>query len=111
MTGSDHGNDSERRDETIAGEYVLGLLSQSDRRKVETRIQVDARFAALIAQWEENLSSLNEDYAPVAPPAGTFAAVESLLFGAAPASGQVGSSRAGLWNSARFWRWAGWRLC
>ena len=106
MTGSDHGNDSERRDETIAGEYVLGLLSQSDRRKVETRIQVDARFAALIAQWEENLSSLNEDYAPVAPPAGTFAAVENRLFGAAPASGQVGSSRAGLWNSARFWRWA-----
>lgn len=106
MTAPDDGKDRERRDEAIAGEYVLGLLSQSDRRKVEARIETDTRFAALVARWEANFSPLNDDYEQVVPPAGAFTAVEKRLFGAAPASSQSGSLDAGLWNSARFWRWA-----
>lgn len=105
MTAPDDGKDSERRDETIAGEYVLGLLSQSDRRTVEARIGTDTHFAALVAQWETNLSPLNAEYEQVAPPAGTFAAVESRLFDAASAPSQSGSLN-GLWHSAAFWRWA-----
>lgn len=105
MTAADDGKESERRDEAIAGEYVLGLLSQSDRRKVEARIATDTRFAALVAQWQANLSPLNDDYEQVAPPAGTFAAVENRLFGDASAASQPGSL-SGVWNSASFWRWA-----
>lgn len=105
MTASDDGKENERRDEAIAGEYVLGLLSQSDRRKVEARIGTDTRFAALVAQWEANLSPLNDDYEQVAPPAGTFAAVESRLFGVTSAPSRS-ASFGGLWNSASFWRWA-----
>lgn len=106
MTAPDDGKDSERRDATIAGEYVLGLLSQSDRRKVEARMTADTRFASLVARWEQDLSAFNDDYEPVTPPAGAFAAVEKRLFGAAPVSGQSVSADVGLWNSARFWRWA-----
>lgn len=105
MTAPDDGKQGEGRDETIAGEYVLGLLSQSDRRKVEARIGTDTHFAALVAQWEANLSPLNDDYEQVAPPAGTFAAVENGLFGVASAPGRSGL-RGGLWDSAAFWRWA-----
>ena len=103
MTAPDDGKDDERRDEVIAGEYVLGLLSQSGRRKAEARMDADARFAALVARWEENLSAFNDDYEQATPPAGAFSAVEKRLFGAAPVSDEV---QGGLWNSARFWRWA-----
>lgn len=106
MTAPDDGKDSERRDETIAGEYVLGLLSQSDRRKVEARAETDARFAALVARWEKNLAPLNDDYEEVSPPTGAFAAVEDRLFGDASASSRAGWLNLGLWNSAPFWRWA-----
>jgi len=105
MTAPYDGKQGEGRDETIAGEYVLGLLSQSDRRKVEARIGKDTHFAALVAQWEANLSPLNDDYEQVAPPAGTFAAVENRLFGVTSAPGRSGLP-GGLWNSAAFWRWA-----
>ena len=70
MTAPDDGKDDERRDEVIAGEYVLGLLSQSGRRKAEARMDADARFAALVARWEENLSAFNDDYEQATPPAG-----------------------------------------
>lgn len=105
MTAPDDGKDNERRDAVIAGEYVLGLLSQNDRRKVEARIDTDTRFAALVARWENDLSVFNDDYEQAAPPTGTFSAVEKRLFDAPPLSSGADSIRGGLWNSAGFWRW------
>lgn len=106
MTAPDDGKDSERRDDIIAGEYVLGLLSLGDRRKVEARIETDTRFAALVARWEGDLSTFNDDYDEAVPPPGALPAVEKRLFGAPPLSGGADATEGGLWNSARFWRWA-----
>jgi anti-sigma-K factor RskA len=91
------------RDEIISGEYVLGVLSAEDRRRVEARMAVDRRFAQQVRRWQTNLSGFNDDYEEERPPADLYNRLERRLFGieAAPA-GMLGL----LWNSAPFWRLA-----
>ena len=89
------------RDEIISGEYVLGVLSAEDRRRVEARIAVDKRFAQQVRRWQTNLSGFNDDYDEVRPPAEMFNRLERRLFGMDEApSGFL----AGLWSSVAFWR-------
>ncbi len=95
------GGDS-TRDEVIAGEYVLGVLSAEDRRKVESRLATDRAFAAMVDRWQSNLSSFDDDYQPIAPPKSTYAAIEKRLF-AETAFAPARQPR-GLWNSIGFWR-------
>ncbi|MFD1329300.1 anti-sigma factor [Mycoplana ramosa] len=105
MTSSDQNNRDPRRDEVIAGEYVLGVLSAEDRRKVEDRLRNDRVFAAMVNRWEENLSAINQELETVTPPARVYAAVEHELF-ASPAR-QAGMSVSGtIWSSLVFWRTA-----
>ncbi|WP_026619618.1 anti-sigma factor domain-containing protein [Ensifer sp. WSM1721] len=87
-----------RRDEVIAGEYVLGVLSAEDRRRVEARIATDRNFAAMVVRWRKNLASLDPAYEPAAPPRG-FAAIERI----SESSGAVGET-SGLWSSLPLWR-------
>lgn len=91
-----------RRDEVIAGEYVLGVLSADDRRKVEARLASDRNFAAMVNRWQSNLSSFDGAYEPVVPPPRTFAAIERRLF-EQPRPEPV-HARRGLWNSLALWR-------
>ncbi|MFK0275696.1 anti-sigma factor domain-containing protein [Ensifer sp. NPDC090286] len=90
-----------RRDEVIAGEYVLGVLSADDRRKVEARLASDRNFAAMVDRWQSNLSSFDEAYDPVVPPPRTFAAIERQLFDTLRP--EPVRSR-GLWHSLALWR-------
>jgi anti-sigma-K factor RskA len=100
MTTPDQSKGDRSRDEVLAGEYVLGVLSIEDRRKVEARISSDRSFAAIVHRWEENLSEFNDDYVLEAPPKLVFSSIESRLFGASrPAAGGRG-----LWNSLVLWR-------
>ena len=80
MTPLDKDGRDPRRDEVIAGEYVLGVLSAEDRRKVETRLASDRQFAAMVNRWEENLSTFNDDYETIAAPQRVYAAVEQRIF-------------------------------
>ena len=48
MTTQDPESGDSRRDQVIAGEYVLGVLSADDRRKVEARMVLDRAFAAMV---------------------------------------------------------------
>ncbi|WP_426124081.1 anti-sigma factor [Pararhizobium sp. PWRC1-1] len=90
-----------RRDQVIAGEYVLGVLSADDRRKVEARIVLDGAFAAMVNHWQSNLTSFDDDYEPIAPPPQVLVAVERRLF-AEQARPVV--AEGGLWNSLALWR-------
>ena len=49
-----------RRDEVIAGEYVLGALSAEDRRKAEARMATDRNFAAMVIRWQNNLAAFGD---------------------------------------------------
>ncbi|EJL49176.1 hypothetical protein PMI09_05689 [Rhizobium sp. CF122] len=101
MTSPDQSKGGRSRDEVLAGEYVLGVLSFKDRRVVEERMRRDRQFAAIVSRWETNLSAFNDDYDIVSPSQETFKQIEARLFGtpeAAPTPAR------GLWGSIVFWR-------
>jgi anti-sigma-K factor RskA len=102
MSSSDDREMDGTGDDLLAGEYVLGVLSLEDRQHVERRLRQDQAFAATVAGWENHLSSLNEAYQEVAPPAGLYARIEARLFPATALT--AGQSRPGLWNSLLLWR-------
>lgn len=89
------------RDEIISGEYVLGVLSIEDRRRVEARIAVDRRFAQQVRRWQANLSGFNDDYDDIRPPPQLYNRLERRLF-AEEARQQ--SLLAQVWASVAFWR-------
>ncbi len=90
------------KDDVIAAEYVLGVLSADDRRLVEKRIRTEEVFAQRVHQWEAHFSGLNEEYEPVAPASATYKAVEARLFHA-DAKAKPGFLPS-LWGSLAFWR-------
>jgi anti-sigma-K factor RskA len=73
----------DEEDDLLAAEYVSGLLDLAERTAVETRARNDAVFAARITDWENRLSDLNEDYAPVPAP-NLMPQIEARLFPTAP---------------------------
>lgn len=83
-----------------AAEYVLGVLSASERRAAERRIAEDGAFAAEVAFWEERLGGLAALVPAVDPPAGAWARIEALLDRSKPRP----QPRGGLWESLVFWR-------
>lgn len=105
MTSPDQNSRDPRRDEVIAGEYVLGALSPEERRKVEARLCSDGAFAAIVHRWAENLSAFNQELETVPPPAYVYSAAERGLF-EAPAQDKAPADqrRDGVWNSLALWR-------
>ncbi len=93
MSSPDQSKGGRSRDEVLAGEYVLGVLSLADRQKVEARMRDDRPFAAIVTRWEQNLSSFNDEYEAVLPPATVFPKIEKRIFGDRP------QTRSGVWNS------------
>jgi len=98
MSSPDQSKGGRSRDEVLAGEYVLGVLSLADRQKVEARMRDDRPFAAIVTRWEQNLSSFNDEYEAVLPPATVFPKIEKRIFGDRP------QTRSGVWNSLLIWR-------
>jgi anti-sigma-K factor RskA len=98
MSSPDQSKGGRSRDEVLAGEYVLGVLSLEDRQKVEARMRSDRSFAAIVTRWEENLSSFNDEYEAILPPASVYPKVEKRIFG------ERIKMRVGAWNSLLVWR-------
>jgi len=89
----------------LAGEYVVGLLEGEARRDFEALSAnvTDAADAKL--RWENRLEALNEEYAPLAPPASTKQKIDEQLFSSTAMAGKP--VKAGLWNALGFWRGLG----
>ncbi|AXV14295.1 anti-sigma factor [Neorhizobium sp. SOG26] len=96
------------RDELLAGEYVLGVLSQADRARVEARLRQDKTFARIVARWQENLADFNGDYMDETPPDAVFSRIEARLFGPQPGQqksvAQELAAAGSWWNSLLLWR-------
>lgn len=103
MNNPDQSEGDRARDEVLAGEYVLGVLSAENRARVEARIRRDRAFAAIVARWEENLSPLNEEYESIAPPDFILPMVERRVLSARRRQEQ-GGMLAALWGSLALWR-------
>ena len=105
MTASDREMRDPRRDEVIAGEYVLGVLSAEDRRKVEARLAKDRQFAAMVKRWAENLATFNDDYEALQLPPRVRRPVEHRILGTAPCDAVLtGTVVGGFWHSLALWR-------
>lgn len=104
MTASDREMRQPCCDEVIAGEYVLGVLSEAERLKVEARLAKDRPFAAMVSRWAENLSISGDDEALHLPP-GARSFFDRPLPRATPCdvvfSGRVSG---GCWHSLALWR-------
>ncbi|WP_438750508.1 anti-sigma factor [Pararhizobium sp. O133] len=103
MTTQNPESGDSRRDQVIAGEYVLGVLSADDRRKVEARMVLDRTFAAMVDHWQSNLTSFDDAYEPITPPAKVLATVERRLF-AEQSKAAAAVAPTGLWRSLAVWR-------
>lgn len=83
-----------------AGEYVLGVLDERERRLARLRVETDPAFARLVGDWQRRLAALLDEIEPVAAPAQLWPRLRVRL-GWSPAQGE---RPRGLWHSAGFWR-------
>jgi len=93
--------------ETLAGEYVVGVLDADERRAFEALAGsvTDASQAQL--RWENRLTGLNDGYAPLAPDASVKARLDEKLFASTALASAGEPAKGGLWNALRFWRGLG----
>jgi anti-sigma-K factor RskA len=63
--------------DSLAGEYVLGVLDAQEMAAVRRQAEADAALAADIAAWEARLAPLAALAAPVAPPAALWRRIEA----------------------------------
>lgn len=66
-------------DDFLAAEYVLGGVDLQTRSTLEARLKTDVVFAALVQDWENRLSGLNEEFAD-APAPDVMPKIEARLF-------------------------------
>ena len=69
----------EEADDALAAEYVLGVLSLSERAEAEARLKRDTGFAARVTAWEGRMAGLNDGYAE-APAPDLLPKIEARLF-------------------------------
>lgn len=90
-------------DDILAGEYVLGVLDADTRRQVESRIDREPGFAALVATWQSHFERWLLMPLPVQPSAHLWPNIRRQL--GWPAVESV-DAKPGLWDSVGFWRGA-----
>jgi anti-sigma-K factor RskA len=73
----------------LAAEYALGTLTSTERADAEARAASDARFRAMIDDWERRLSPLALALEPVEAPPHVRGRVMKLIAGDAPNSETV----------------------
>lgn len=78
-------------------EYAVGTLPFEERVALEASLRQDDNLQKRLDWWQAQLVTLSEDVGPIAPPAGTLAAIEARLFATTAA-------RRSWWDSVRFWR-------
>lgn len=78
--------EDEYDDSTLAAEYVLRLLDESEHASFEERLQGDPQLRRLVHEWEAHLASIADEVAPTEPPAHVKQSVIATLHGDAPPS-------------------------
>lgn len=102
MSQMDEQGGHEGGDDLVAAEYVLGVLSASEREAASRRIETDRAFAQAVDEWEARLAPLAAAYAEETPPASVKAAIDRRLFASAADVARRGKT--GIWSSLVFWR-------
>jgi anti-sigma-K factor RskA len=88
--------DDERH--ALAGEYVLGLLPESERAAVERDLARDFELAGAVAGWQDRLLPLAGMPPPVEPSRALWARIERTL------QRDTATARSNWWSSLALWR-------
>ena len=88
----------------LAGEYVLGTLSASERLRVDQALLRDAPLRDAVQAWEARLLALTTLVAPVAPPLELWRRIESALGPAAAITARPAVAAVSWWSSLKLWR-------
>lgn len=87
----------------LAGEYVLRVLDDAQRRVIEARMENDPGFARLVAEWEQRLVPLLAEFDGAEVPAHLWPRIRTQL--GWPAVGNAEAiAKPGLWQNTGFWR-------
>lgn len=98
MSDTDKDDDfTQGGDDLLAAEFVLGGLPAAAQADLARRLESDAAFARLVAEWEERLAPMAEGFVPADLPPAVKRALDLRLFGQAPV-------RPGFWSSLALWR-------
>lgn len=89
----------DRKDDTRAAEYVLGVLSAAERREVQRQLATDPVLRAEVEHWEDRLAPLVSEVSAVEPPTHLWRGIEERI----GTSGETGLRRS-RWESLVFWR-------
>ncbi|WP_306754270.1 anti-sigma factor [Paracoccus actinidiae] len=84
-------------DDILAAEFALGVLPDEDQAALARRADIDPAFARLVADWQDRLLPLADEFAPAVLPPAVKGALDLRLFGAVP-------ERPGAWRSLALWR-------
>ena len=84
-------------DEWLAAEFVLGVLSGTERAAAQRLLERDGNFARMVAGWEEKLAPWAGEIEEVAAPPQVWVRIAAAL----PAQS---AANAGWWHNLAFWR-------
>src|SRR5947207_2232796 len=70
----------------MAAEYVLGTLDGDERVQVETMMNVDQDFKALVESWERRLGELHAMVAAIEPPEEVWGKIRGAVTAIAPSA-------------------------
>ncbi len=99
-------SDQHGDDHTLAGEYVLGTLSPSERQAVEARLTHDVALQEAVMSWEERFAPYTALATPVPPSEFLWPRIKRSLNAQAPAHRpeKVAPEQRRLINSLPVWR-------
>lgn len=105
MTGPDDLTPEMGADDALAMDYALGALGRAERQEAALRMARDPAFRTRVEAWAALLAPLDEETAPVLPPASVW---NGVLAEIAPASTAAATpappARPSLWQSLALWR-------
>lgn len=83
-------------EDVFAAEYALRLLEGEAEQTADDKLRKDPVFAQRVAYWNDRLSRVADEVAPVAPPPALKTRITKQLFGP--------SEAVSLWNRLGLWR-------
>jgi len=89
-------------DELLAAEFVLGVLAGTERAAAQRLLERDAKFAILVADWEQKLAPWAGEIAEVAAPPQVWERIAAALPAQQAQRANLWQNR--LWQNLAFWR-------
>ena len=100
MDRTQDGETPQERDDIVAAEFVLGVLSRDEHATCARRVENEADFRQKVDRWSRDLAPIADEITPITPPERVRARLNDRLF----KDQKPGSRKGGL---ARIWGHAG----